>query len=322
MIKKAREVPLIILKLQALLRRVPPTHPKRASIQEDLAKYLAGFKGEQALDYYLSFLAQDTYQIFHGLRLQQGAHFFQIDVLILSPQFILILEVKNIAGTILFDTQFNQLIRSINGIEEGFQDPLLQVKRQQLQLKDWLITNHFPMIPIETLVVFSNPQTIIKTVNTNSSQVPKKVIHSTFLPFKFEEFEKVHKTSHVTSRELKKLSSLLLKKHTPHSPNLLSQYDIKVTEILTGVECPNCFSIPMKRKYGIWHCLNCHLTSKTAHRSALIDYSLLISPFITNKKCREFINLSSRNSTFLLLQSMNLTHDGTTKGRKYFLPKT
>ncbi|MBM7662390.1 ribosomal protein L37AE/L43A [Bacillus mesophilus] len=322
MIKKTREIPLIILKLQALLRRLPPSHPKRPLIQEDLAKYLAGFKGEQAVDYYLSFLPQDNYQIFHGLRLQLGTHFFQMDILFLSPKFILICEVKNIAGTILFDSQFNQLIRSINEIEEGFQDPILQVKRQQLQLKEWLNTNQVPTIPIETLVVFSNPQTIIKTLNTNSSQVPKKVIHSTFFPFKIEEYEKIYKTSLLTNKELKKLTSLLLKRHTPYFPNLHSQYDIQMSEILKGVECTNCFSIPMTRKNGIWHCPYCCSTSKTAHNSALIDYSLLISPTITNKECREFLNLPSRNSTFHLLQSMNFSHDGTTKGRKYFLPTT
>lgn len=56
MIKKERKIPLSIQKIEALLRRLPDDHPMRDKMKEDLAKSWAGYRGEQSVDYYLSFL--------------------------------------------------------------------------------------------------------------------------------------------------------------------------------------------------------------------------------------------------------------------------
>ncbi|HET7657074.1 MAG TPA: NERD domain-containing protein, partial [Bacillales bacterium] len=51
MIKKVRQESLKIRKLTALVRRLPPPHPKRPLIEKELAKYKAGYHGEQAIDF-------------------------------------------------------------------------------------------------------------------------------------------------------------------------------------------------------------------------------------------------------------------------------
>ncbi len=68
MIAKKRVVPLKIRQIEALLRRLPPHHPKIPLIEKDLIKRRAGYRGEKSVDYHLSFLP-DEYLIFHGLRL-------------------------------------------------------------------------------------------------------------------------------------------------------------------------------------------------------------------------------------------------------------
>lgn len=45
-----KKVPLMILKLESLLRRMPLQHPKRVLVARDLAKRNAGFKGEESVD--------------------------------------------------------------------------------------------------------------------------------------------------------------------------------------------------------------------------------------------------------------------------------
>lgn len=54
MIIKKREIPIIILQLEALYERLPSEHVKRASIKESLLKRRAGYKGERAVDYILN----------------------------------------------------------------------------------------------------------------------------------------------------------------------------------------------------------------------------------------------------------------------------
>ncbi|MBO9130041.1 nuclease-related domain-containing protein [Bacillus sp. 165] len=314
MIKKERKKPLKIRKLEALMRRLPPFHPKRPIIEEELAKSMAGYRGEQSLDYHLDFLPPKRYFIFHDLRLLNPPHFFQLDTLILSPCFLLIIEVKNITGTLYFDSTFHQLTRTMNGKEEGFPSPLLQVKRQLSQLNEWLQTNKFPAVPIETLVVISSPSTIIKA----SHHLPT-VIHRDSLVSKIESFEKKHKEQKLSEQELRRLSARLLKRHTPISSNILQRFRIDEIELLKGVHCPECRLIPMQRKGHSWLCSSCNYSSKDAHIETLQDYALLISPTITNQQLRGFLQLPSRHIATKILMSMGLKHVGITKGRVYQL---
>ncbi|MGA5690485.1 nuclease-related domain-containing protein [Cytobacillus pseudoceanisediminis] len=86
---------------------------------------LAGYKGEQAIDFHLSKLPEKEFLIFHDLRLSSGKHFFQIDTLILNHASALILEVKNYGGTLYFDPDSNQLIHTTSkGEVKGYPNPI------------------------------------------------------------------------------------------------------------------------------------------------------------------------------------------------------
>ncbi|MFJ7366272.1 nuclease-related domain-containing protein [Peribacillus frigoritolerans] len=102
LIVKKRKVPLAIRKLRALACRLPPNHPKVPLIMNDLKKREAGYKGECSIDFPLSFLEPKNYFIFHDLRLQDQSRFFQLDTLLISKKFALIIEVKNMAGGAVF----------------------------------------------------------------------------------------------------------------------------------------------------------------------------------------------------------------------------
>ncbi|MBM7660464.1 hypothetical protein JOC85_001236 [Bacillus mesophilus] len=131
MIAKKRNYPIRIKKLEALLRRLPKSHMKRGDIEEELAKSYAGFRGEQSMNYHFDYLDKKKYTIIHDLRLFDQNHYFQMDTLILSTRFLLIVEIKNIIGTLIFDKSFQQLIRSYNGKEDAFHNPLIQAKNHQ-----------------------------------------------------------------------------------------------------------------------------------------------------------------------------------------------
>ncbi|RSL35137.1 NERD domain-containing protein [Salibacterium salarium] len=85
--------------------------------------------------------------IFHDLRLRNSLRYFQIDTLILTSSFFLIIEVKNIAGTLSFDPHRYQMVRKANGTAEEFSDPRLQVKRHHLQFEKWLEQQQIPIPP-------------------------------------------------------------------------------------------------------------------------------------------------------------------------------
>ncbi|PGM59167.1 nuclease-related domain-containing protein [Bacillus sp. AFS053548] len=174
MILKERTVPLVIKKLEALLRRLPSDHPQWARIEEDLFKYKAGYQGEKSLDYHLSFFPKERSFILHDVRLVDDfKHFFQIDTIIITPRVLIIIEVKNLIGTLYFDQNFNQLIRSIDGKEGSFTNPIVHVDRQKRQLTQWLRKHNFINLSVIPYVVVSSPKTIIKA-SSNQSEIAKK----------------------------------------------------------------------------------------------------------------------------------------------------
>lgn len=316
LIIKNRSIPIRIRQNEALIRRIPAAHPQRSMIEGDLAKRKAGYRGEQSLDYYLSHLPAKEFTILHDLRLYNGSTYFQIDTLILSPYFALIIEVKNILGTLLFDETFNQLIRTKNEKEEGFPNPLTQAKRQRTQLKAWLIQHLATDIPIEFLIGISSPSTILKT-SAKYSRVPFRVIHLESLIERVNGLKQNYRKEAITSRQVKKISNALVKNHVPGFVNVLEHYNISSQEIITGVQCPNCMCFSMRRIHGDWLCPQCGCKDKKAHLPAIQDYLLLIRPTISNKQARTFLHLASMDTASRLLSAM--PSSGTKKGRIYFL---
>jgi hypothetical protein len=93
---------LKILVLEALLRRLPKNHVKRTKIMEELSRRWAGYKGEASLDFHLRNLDEKNYLILHDLNLPDGKYNCQIDALLLSPNFALIIEIKNMTGKLTY----------------------------------------------------------------------------------------------------------------------------------------------------------------------------------------------------------------------------
>ncbi|WP_044338211.1 nuclease-related domain-containing protein [Rossellomorea aquimaris] len=318
MIGKEHQTPIIIPKLEALLRRLSKYFVRRIEIESQLGKSKAGYSGELSLDYYLNNLPDKEYVILHDLRLKNKSSFFQIDTLILHRHFILILEVKNIAGDIYIDTNFNQMIRTLNGKTEVFPDPILQAYRQKVELERWLVENKCPSLSIEYLVVLTNPHTLIKN-SPEDEHVFQRLVRSAKLPFKIETYTHFYPIPSLTSKESSKISKLLLKCHTPQTYDVLHHFNVSQTDIICGVYCVQCESIPMERMGGTWICSSCKSVQKDAHVYSLRDYAFLIQPTITNKEARGFLRLESVSATRKILQKMNLSTTGSTKDKRYDL---
>lgn len=317
MIKKERTKPIKLQKLEPLLNRLPKNHPARQQAAEELAKVQAGYRGELAIDYYLNFLPESMFYILHDLRLPyKDVYRFQMDTLLISPYLFINLEVKNIQGSLYFDTDFHQLIRTLDEKETGFKDPILQAALHRKQLELWLKKNHFPPIPIISLIIISNPSSIIKAPVKTSLH---NVLHAAAIPDRVSSLLQKYPDEKILNKELNKLSRLLIKQHLPSDYDPLETFHVKREELLTGVYCPECSSLSMKRISGSWQCPNCKKISKDAHLAALREYALLFGPFISNKEFRAFLNLSSMSTAQKLLKSLNLETIGSFKNRKYNL---
>lgn len=68
-----------------------------------------------------------------------------------------------------------------------------------------------------------------------------------------------------------------------------------------------------------WLCPKCKATDNKAHQRNLLEWLLLFNRHITNRECREFLQIEDIHTATRILRSMNLETDGTFRNRSYFI---
>ncbi|WP_409272314.1 nuclease-related domain-containing protein [Neobacillus sp. SCS-31] len=312
---KERTIPLRILKDEALLRNISPKNPAYPVIENDYYRRKAGYWGETQIDYYLRLLPhQNKYYILNDLRIPFQGSFFQIDSLILTTRYCLVIESKNIKGILFFDGVFDQLIRINGDTEEAFEDPITQAKNILLQLKAILL-KLIPNLPFDYIVSVASPKTILKS----DVKTKKRVCHASSLVQKIIELDDYYTDDVIQTSEIEEVCNFLLKLHSPEQQNILEIYRLMERDILKGVLCQKCNG-KMVFVNARWICCHCGNGSQDAHLQKLKDYFLIFRPSITNKQLRTFLEIKSRRVAYRILTNSQLTWSGEGKGRVYFAP--
>jgi hypothetical protein len=148
-----------------------------------------------------------------------------MDTLVLTANFALIIESKNIYGTLYFDPASRQVIRTFDVIQDGFADPLQQAKRQEKMFNKWMARHILKTFQTYSLVAIGYPSTIIKTPS-NNQVIFQKLLHAEHIRDKIEELIQSTTDSHLTSYQIKKITQLLHNQHTPLSFDALTHYSI------------------------------------------------------------------------------------------------
>ena len=314
MLFKKRKTPLRLLKEEALLRNISHDSPARADIQNDCSRRKAGHWGEKELDYYLKLLPDEEYVILNDLRLPFKEDFFQIDSLLLTRRLFYVLESKNMKGTLLFDSKFDQLLRVQGDEEEAFEDPISQAKNHILKLRG-LLANQIPQTPFEYLISIASPKTILKS---NSEIIPR-VSHVYNIVHKLNSLEVHYRNEILTTDQVMDTARFLLELHTPWNNEILTAFGLTHKDFLPGIFCPTC-NRKLACKRGNWKCNACGALSPEVYIRKLFDYFLLFRPYISNTEFRNLLEISSGDSSYYLLQKLNLPTTGTGKGKIYLAP--
>lgn len=311
--------PTLLLQAEALERRIPETHQRMSDIKAKIRILKLGYNGEKTMKYYLEQIPEYKYHIFFGLRIPIANTFFQIDALLLSKNLIFILDAKNHSGTLRFER--NQLIHEYKDNRDVYENPVAQVNRHKISLRNLFDKYKIPSIPIENLVAVCKPSTEI-IISHGYSEAEQKVIKAYDLLTRIDELEEKYSEKKINQRTIRQVINLLLSQHTPQKINILNMFQITEDELITGVQCPKCLYIPMDYKRAKWICPECLLFSTDAHLNNINDYFLLIKPSFSNPEIRKFLHLPSSRSTTSFLPKQNLPYTGTKRGRIYHQPNS
>ncbi|MBU3105488.1 HRDC domain-containing protein [Clostridium gasigenes] len=148
---------------------------KKKNIDRDIAFLKAGISGEKNVYYELknSFIPMIC---LHDIRIEDGDYAAQLDFVVITHKYIMILETKKLNGDILIN-ECGDFIRSIKnnyskGIKkEGIYSPIAQNDRHVRILKEILIKNgKIKNMPVISGVVIANPKSIV-----NKTKASKKI---------------------------------------------------------------------------------------------------------------------------------------------------
>lgn len=288
-----RKKPHKLLKLEAILRRLPKTSPNYPYFQELHRKLSAGFQGELRVDRLLQEMNFTfPYHIFHDYSFVNDSGFtHQIDTLFVTPHFLCLIEIKNILGRLDFDDVKRQCIRTtLDGKIDSIIYPVDQLFRHQCYFQILLKQLNIEL-PIVKVIVIANQSTVIGQL---SKECP--IMHSVGLPyFLRQQLQFFGQHSLATSDFQRLLKHLKIMRQ-----DKLREQKLLKDEWRSGVLCRSC---------GV--------ENNEAFSQSLQDYRLLRESYITiTTLCQEF-NIPSKYIAYRIVKALKFEKTGNNRYSHY-----
>lgn len=295
--------------------RLSAGHPILHVLAAKQASVEAGIGGEERVaEIFRKHSFPFEHQTFHDLSPSSNEK-FQIDTFFMTPWYGSILEVKNIGGSLEFKDNPPQLIRTKeDGHRDGFDSPVVQLERNCELLNEWLRSRNIHL-PIYGAVVLAYPKQIVAV-----PPLKTKLLFPNLIPSYIKSLpQQAKKLDHDTFNWL---SSELVNHHQIFIPKPICEaYTIPFGDFKTGVRCDACGRIGMIKLPRTWYCPNCKVKNNMAHQRNIREWFLLFKREITNRECREFLQIDDIHTATRILQSMNLQSEGTFRNRIYIMGK-
>lgn len=313
--KSRREVPERLTALAVLQSRVPARHEQRGRIRQDCRNRLAGYAGEKRADFFMAEARmRERPIVLRDVELPGVMTPIQTDTLILHPAFILVLEIKNIAGELFFDELSGQFYRMQSGKREGMRNPEDQLNRAIAALENHFASIGIPL-PVEGAIVMASYKSVLQR-----APITQPVITVDRLPVHLENLEKAGCLTLDRPQLIKMRDSLLVNRKKPHD-KYLNWYGLAKADIMTGVRCPGCFVIGMQRGRGQWICNLCGVISKDAHLATLQEYRLLLGEMIFSNEVRWFLGLDNLAMAMRIINDYGIYNGHFKRNRAFALPQ-
>lgn len=309
---KERSDSLTLKGLIAAQSRISITHPTVSVLASKQFMIEAGIGGEQQV---AEVLQRYTFpfknNIFHDLSLSSDTY-FQMDHFFKTPYFGLILETKNMAGSLEFRDNPPQLIQKReDGQIKYYESPVVQLERNIELMSAWLSQRNIDF-PLYGAIVLAYPKQHVEIPPPNT-----KLLFPNLIPPFIKSLPQEGKGLDTTA--FNRLSRELLTSHQTYIPKpICESYQIPVGDVQPGVRCVACGKIGMTKLPRTWNCPTCKVNNHLAHQGTLVEWFLVVKRTITNRECREFLGVDIHTAT-RILQSLPLQTKGTFRNRSYFM---
>jgi ribosomal protein S27AE len=312
-----RNEPPLLRTLPRLIARLPKDSPHIRNLEKRLYRVKAGYSGEQEIDQYLATLDVPTSMtVLTDIQLSHSPGMtFQIDTLILTEKFILIIDVKNITDKLRFKTNPNQLEQELKTGEVRKMDcPLEQLHTHIHNLQNWLAKRGI-QVDIIGRVLLSNSNAHVVEAPPNAPIIYKKGL-SVLLR------NQSRKPTIHSPKLIKRIEELIRKNSIDYDPFPLCNYfSVDPDSLKRGQLCAKCGETMQYVNHKQRKCIECIITAPNNYSETLIDYFTLINTSISNRECREFLQLKNKDAANYAIKSLPLNKTGNSVATRYVLPK-
>lgn len=177
--KDMSENPILLDNLKSLAESSNPSVDLK-KLANHLKLFSFGHAGEKSVMFELK-NSMVPMLILHDIYLEFEDYQAQMDFVLVTPKFILVLEVKKLFGDILVTDKgdFQRVIRKSNRVvnKEGMYSPINQVERHVMILERFLKAKGvIKKCPIRYAVTFANPKTILEISKNAPTHIQNCVI--------------------------------------------------------------------------------------------------------------------------------------------------
>ncbi|MET3576611.1 nuclease-related domain-containing protein [Bhargavaea ullalensis] len=303
---------LIVDALESIIERFRGNHEKRQELEQQLYNRKSGIAGEQkVLDALYSIQLPRGSRVFWDISLPlPGGSFFQVDVILIMPSGILLLESKNIGGRLRFYSKPSELHKvDENGtILLAMDCPFAQLQDQKDNMDWWLANNGFRVKTGGLVVLTANPT--IEAISRNSNIIRLRELRSIV--------RRMAEQPHVLSAELlKTLTTAIQLQQRPYLPFPYAHHvGVEPEHLEWRPLCELCLCPLDKPTSRSWFCPNCRMSHVPPYKKTLLDRFLTTSNQITTAECSRLFKCNERTA-LRILEPFNLTRIGNGPSSAY-----
>lgn len=310
-----RTLPRLLDSTILLLHRLNPHSHEYRTIYDEMDSTRAGFNGESRVDRILLELSPiDNFFVIPNLRLQvRPNQKIELDTLIVTDRYLLILEIKALRGLIRFKTNPYSLEIETEGRIYERECPQIQLLRAIDGLQTWLKERGYT-IPVHGFLTFAYRNIRV--------ELPPQLVHLTYaneLPFQIRMLTSKMKPK-LSKVQLHQLTSALREAHQPFIPYpLCDYYRVEPEKLLKGHFCRQCGNRLLRKSAKSWWCIKCERNVQDAPLRALEEWFMFVKDSISNEECREWLGLKDKYAAGYILRNTTLEPIGENRARRYVL---
>lgn len=277
--------------------RLKPSHSSKKEVEKKFHQIEAGYFGEKLVDNTLLEVKFPTHcRTLTDVQLKIHDHLLvQIDTLIITKKYLLVIEVKNIVGTMTFQKHSGQTIRTLDGVKTPFECPIAQINRHIQALQQMKLP-----LPVFKAIVFSSNRIILENI-----PMDEPIFFRKNLPSFIHDLNK--KEDRIDTSQFNELVRRIQSmQYIVHRKPLCERWKISPDSLIKGLLCKVCGNILKKISNKTWKCTKCEIIDRNPIEHNIDDYFFLVKDTITTAECKDFFRLSSTHEAYYMLKKSNL----------------